>query len=61
MRGGVWDRPKAPFKPGDYVLLKQKTKHTLDVPARPHLLRVVEIKASGFAVLEGSDATRIEV
>ena len=30
--GGGWDRPKASFRPGDYVSLKQKTKHTLDVP-----------------------------
>ena len=34
VRGGGWDCPKASFKPGDYMLLKQKTKHTLDVLAR---------------------------
>ena len=28
---------KASFKVGDYVLLRQKTKHTLDIPARPHI------------------------
>ena len=60
VRGGGWDRPKASFKAGDYVLLKQKRKNTLDVPARPHILRVVEVKSSGVAVSEGSDAARIE-
>ena len=60
VRGGGWDRPKASFNPGDYVMLKQKTDNTLGAPARPHVLRVVEIKASGVALLEGSDAARIE-
>ena len=59
VRGGGWDRLKASFHPGDFVLLKQ-TKSTLDAPARPHVLRVVEIRLSGVAVLEGSDAPRIE-
>ena len=27
VRGGGWDRPKAKFEPGDYVMLKQ-AKHT---------------------------------
>ena len=29
--GGGWDLPKASVKPNDYVLLKQKTKHTLSI------------------------------
>ena len=41
-------------------MLKQQTDSTLDAPARPHVLRVVEIKKSGVALLEGSDADRIE-
>ena len=40
--------------------MKQVREDTLDVPARPHILRVVEIKPSGVAVLEGSDAARVE-
>ena len=48
------------FNPDDYVMLKQQTDNNLDAPARPHVLRVVEIKASGVAVLEGVDAARIE-
>ena len=32
VRGGGWDRPKASYKPSDYVLLKQNTKYTLDTP-----------------------------
>ena len=41
-------------------MLKQETDNTLDAPARPHVLRVVEIKASEVALLEISDATQIE-
>ena len=26
VRGGGWDRPKASFKPGDYVLLRDKER-----------------------------------
>ena len=39
VRGGGWDRPKATFKPGDYVLLKQQTKNCLLPSTRPHILR----------------------
>ena len=46
--------------PGDYVMLKQQTDSTLDALARPHIRRVVEIKQSGVALLEGSDAARVE-
>ena len=52
VRGYGRDHPKASSKPGDYVLLKRKTKHTLDVPTRPHILQVVELKDSGVAVPE---------
>lgn len=38
VRGGGRDRPKASFKPGDYVLLKQVTEDTLKVLTRPHIL-----------------------
>ena len=46
--------------PGDYVILKQQIDCTLDARARPHVLRVVETKVTGVALLEGSDATCIE-
>ena len=59
MRGGCWDRPKATFQPGDYKLLKQKKKDCPQAPARPHILRVVELRPSGVVVLEGSDAARV--
>jgi len=58
VRGGGWDRPKATFSVGDYVLLKQETSHTLEAPAYPHVLRIVEVRASGVVLLEGSDAAR---
>ena len=60
MRGGGWDRPKASFQSGDYVLLQQKKKDCLQPPARPHILRVVELRPSGVVALEGSDAARVQ-
>ena len=47
--------PQGIIQARDCILLKQKTKHTLDFPVRPHILRVVEVKDAGVAVLEGSD------
>ena len=55
-RGVGWDRPKASFFPGDFVLIKQHRQHMLDVPTRPHILRVVEVKPSGVLKLQGQDA-----
>ena len=60
VRGGGWDRPKASFAPGDYVMIRQKTKNTLEAISRPHVLRVVEVRDSGVVVMEGSDAARRE-
>ena len=60
VRGGGWDRPKAKFEPGDYVMLKQAKHTALEPIARPHVLRVVEIRPSGAVVMEGSDAARRE-
>ena len=44
VRGGGWDRPKASFQPGDYVLLMQKKEDFPQPSARPHILRVVELR-----------------
>ena len=60
VRGGGWDRPKANFHPRDYVLLRQKKKDCLQPSARPHNLRVVELRPSGVVALEGSDAARVQ-
>ena len=54
------DRPKAKFEPGDYVMLKQAKHTALEPIARPHVLRIVEIRPSGSVVMEGSDAARRE-
>ena len=48
VRGGGWDRPKAKFAPGDYVLLRQAKHTALEPIARPHVLRIVEIRPSGY-------------
>ena len=33
VRGGGWDRPKASFAPGDYVMIKQVKDNTLEAPS----------------------------
>ena len=58
VRGHGWDRPKASFSPGDYVLLKQEKDRSLQPPAYPHVLRILEIRPTGIVILEGSDAAR---
>ena len=58
VRGGGWDRPKATFSQGEYVMLKQETSNTLQPPAYPHVLRILELRASGICILEGSDGAR---
>ena len=58
VRGGEWAKPKASFAVGDYVMVKRETKNTLQAPAHPHVLRIVELRASGVVILEGSDAAR---
>ena len=39
-------------------MIKRETKNTLQPPAYPHVLRIVELRASGVVILEGSDAAR---
>ena len=58
VRGGGWDRPKASFALGDFVMIRQVTKDTLDAPSRPHVQRIVEIKLSGVVLMEGRYAAR---
>ena len=58
VKGGEWSKPKASFALGDYVMVRRETKNTLQVPAYPHVLRIVELRASGVVILEGSDAAR---
>ena len=58
VRGGGWDRPKTTFAPAEYVMLKQETKNTSEPPVYPHVLRILELRPTGVAILEGSDAAR---
>lgn len=60
VRGAGWDRPKAEFKVGDFVLLRRPRRSTLDGATRLHIVRVVERKESGVVVLGGRDASRME-
>ena len=58
VRGGEWAKPKVSFPVGDHVMVRRETKNTLQAPAHPHMLRIVELRASGVVILEGSDAAR---
>ena len=56
VRGGSYDCPKATFKAGDFVLIKQAKDNALDPLVRPHILRILQIKPSvrnGVVLLEG--------
>ena len=59
VRGEGYDRPKASFKEGEMVMLKQAKSHTLQPSVRPHILRILQIKDSGVVVLQGSDGATI--
>lgn len=59
VRGGGYYRPKATFKVGDFVMLKQPQGHSLLPPLYPHILRIVENRDSGVAVLQGNDGATI--
>ena len=52
-------KPKALFRLGDFAMLKQPRGDTLDPPVRPHILRVVKLRDSGMAVLQGIDGATI--
>ena len=60
VRARGWDRPKAKFKVEDFVLLKRPTASSLEVNTRPHILRIVELRDSGIAVLGGRDGTTMQ-
>eukprot|EP00975_Prorocentrum_lima_P039744 8350495-Prorocentrum_lima.AAC.1 len=57
-RGGAYMARQLRFRPGQYVFLRTQLKHTLDVEAGPTILRIVAIKPSGVAILEGADGSR---
>ena len=59
VRGGKWDRPKAKFFVGEFVMLRQKKKHTLMPSVRPHILRIIELRDAGVVLLQGRDDTTI--
>ena len=50
----------AKFKVGDFVLLKRPTASSLEVNTRPHILRIVEPRDLGIAVLGGRDRTTMQ-
>ena len=53
--GGKYFKSKAKFKIGEYVLVKQSTKNTLQPSVYSHILRVMELRNSGVVVLQGRD------
>lgn len=59
IRGGGWARPKATFAVGDSVMLQQPKGDTLDPTIRPHILRILELRSSSVAVLQGNDGATV--
>ena len=59
VRGGKYDRPKAKFVVGEFVMLRQKKNHTLQPGVRPHILQVKELRKSGVVILRGRDGRTI--
>ena len=59
VRGGKYDRPKAKFVVGEFVMLRRKKSHTLQPSVRPHILRIKELRKSGVVILQGRDGTTI--
>ena len=45
---------------GDFVLLRRLRRTSLNAATRPHISRVMEMKASRVVVLEGRYASRME-
>ena len=59
VRGGKYDRPKAKFVVGEFVMLRRKKSHTLQPGVRPHILRIKELRKSRVVILQGRDGTTI--
>lgn len=41
-------------------MLQQSKEDTLDPSVRPHILRIIESRSSGVAILQGSDGTTVD-
>lgn len=59
VRGGKYQKAKAKFNVGEYVLVKQSTLNTLQPSVYPHILRVMELRNSGVVALQGRDGATV--
>lgn len=63
IRSGVYLPKVRRFEIGDYVYVKRRSADvivpTLDMPARPEILRIIEIRPKGVLILQGKDLTTI--
>ena len=59
VRGGKYDRPKAKFVVGEFVMLRRKKNHTLQPSGRPHILKILELRKLGVVILQGRDGRTI--
>ena len=59
VEGGGYERPKALFVAGGFVMLKQAKDHTLQPSVRPLILRIVDLRGSGVVVAQGGDGATI--
>ena len=60
VRTGEWVKEKVGLRAGEFFMVKRKKEGTLDVNARPTMLRVVRVKEKGVVVLQGQDGACIE-
>jgi len=61
VRGGSYQPRPAVFQPGDYVYVLDPEARTLQLTARPHILRVKAVGPTGTLKLEGRDTRTITV
>ena len=53
VRSGAYLPALRKFSPGDYVYLRQRRDHTLELGAQQYILRVLEVRQDGTLLLQG--------
>jgi transposase InsO family protein len=61
LRSGEYQPRLVRFQPGDLVYVQDPEAHSLQISARPHILRVVRVGPTGTLTLEGRDGRTVDV
>ena len=61
VRRGDYQARLRGFAPGDFVYVQQQSGPSLQLPARPVILRVKEARELGVLVLQGNDGTTVKL